>query len=75
MSSPTGFHSDLPLLNQDQAAEVLAVKPRTMEGWRFRGDGPPFIRVGRHVRYRVRDLHAWLDERTVGSTSAADQLS
>lgn len=40
---------------------------RTLEGWRHRGCGPPFIRVSpRAVRYRRRDVERWLAERRVG---------
>jgi hypothetical protein len=74
MTTPT--HPDNPdpiqLLNQTQAAEVLAVNPRTLEGWRFKGGGPRFVRVGRRVRYRMRDLRAWIEERTFESTTEAD---
>ena len=75
MSLTTERPDDLRLLDQAQAAELLQVSPRTLEGWRCRGGGPRFVRVGRRVRYRLQDLRAWLDERTVGPTSAADQLS
>ena len=73
MRSLSGRHHDLPLLNQDQAAEALAVPPRTLERWRSHGGGPPFVRVGRHVRYRFRDLQAWIESRTFKSTSEADR--
>lgn len=63
---------DLVLLSQTQAAEFLTVQPRTLEGWRYRGDGPRFIRVGRYVRYRLRDLRVWLEENTFRSTTEAD---
>ncbi|MFZ5876373.1 MAG: helix-turn-helix transcriptional regulator [Nitrospirota bacterium] len=26
-----------------------------------RGDGPPFVRFGRFVRYRVRDIRDWIE--------------
>jgi hypothetical protein len=29
--------------------------------------GPPFVQVGRAVRYRRRDLIAWIDANTIGS--------
>ncbi|HSL83242.1 MAG TPA: helix-turn-helix domain-containing protein [Thermoanaerobaculia bacterium] len=73
MPSLSGRHDDLPLLNQDQAAEALAVPPRTLERWRYQGGGPPFVRVGRHVRYRLRDLCQWLDDRTFRSTAEAER--
>jgi hypothetical protein len=37
------------------------VPPRTVYNWRTRGLGPRGIRVGRHVRYRLADVDAWLD--------------
>jgi hypothetical protein len=72
MTATAEVRDDLQLLNQRQAAEVLAVNPRTMEGWRCRGDGPPFIRLGRVIRYRLQDLHTWLEDRTFQSTTEAD---
>lgn len=44
-------------------AEYLGVPLATVYAWRQRGDGPPGIRVGRHVRYRRRAVEAWLDQR------------
>ena len=72
MPSSRDFSSDRPLLNQTQAAEFLAVSTRTMEGWRCRGGGPRFVRVGRRVRYRLVDLREWIEQRTFRSTSEAD---
>jgi hypothetical protein len=69
---PSQTRDDLLLLNQVQAARFLTVNPRTMEGWRYKGEGPRFIRVGRAVRYRLRDLHAWLERNTFRSTTEAD---
>jgi predicted DNA-binding transcriptional regulator AlpA len=36
---------------------------------RVTGDGPPFIRLGRLIRYRAGDIRTWLDERVRRSTS------
>lgn len=69
---PSQTRDDLLLLNQVQAAEVLTIQPRTLESWRYRGDGPRFIRVGGSIRYRLRDLHAWLEQNTFRSTTEAD---
>lgn len=60
------------LLTQEEAAQVLAVKPRTLEGWRVTGAGPRFIRISaRCIRYRRPDLDTWLNERIALSTSDA----
>ncbi len=52
-----------------ETAKRIGVTSETLANWRWRGDGPPFCRVGRRVRYRLQDLAAWLDERTRISTS------
>ncbi len=43
-------------------AEVLGIPDRTLLAWRNDRTGPPFVRIGRHVRYRVSDVQAWLEE-------------
>ncbi len=47
------------------AASFLGVKVSCMRGWRFRRQGPPYVRVGRLVRYRVSDLEAFLESNRV----------
>ena len=32
------------------------IAPRTLERWRTEGRGPQFVRIGRHVRYRLTDI-------------------
>lgn len=43
-------------LDTKQAAALLGVSVKGLEGLRARGTGPPFLRVGRHIRYRRADL-------------------
>jgi len=52
-------------LDTREAARFLGVSPQTMEGWRVDEVGPAFIKVGRLVQYRMSDLEAWLESRTV----------
>jgi predicted site-specific integrase-resolvase len=59
----------LKLVDQNQAAELLGISPRTMESWRVTGGGPVYIKVGGRVRYRRRDLEVWIDARRRTSTS------
>jgi predicted DNA-binding transcriptional regulator AlpA len=33
---------------------------KTLYQWRYRGVGPPGLRIGRHIRYRPEDVEAWL---------------
>ena len=61
------------LLTRDQAAEFLGVRPQTLAAWLCRRRyALPVVRVGRLVRYRLSDLEAFLDARTVGTESADD---
>jgi excisionase family DNA binding protein len=52
------------LLTIRELAEYLSVPTGTLYVWRSNGDGPPGIKVGRHVRYRAEDVERWLEERT-----------
>ena len=62
------------LLTNEQAADLLAIKPNTLEGWRCKGKGPPFIKLGNHpsspIRYQRSRLMAWVDANTHNSTSS-----
>lgn len=54
------------VLDQEEAARLLRVRPRTLESWRQRRIGPRFIRYSiRCVRYRPQDLQAWLDSQSI----------
>jgi hypothetical protein len=57
------------LIDEQTLSERLNVKPRTLQGWRLRGEGPPYIKVGRLVRYRPVDIQRYLNEQTRHSTS------
>jgi phage terminase Nu1 subunit (DNA packaging protein) len=49
------------LVTETQLAELLTTPRRTIQGWRSRGGGPPFIRVGRRaVRYDLSAVAVWL---------------
>jgi excisionase family DNA binding protein len=55
----------IELLDENGAAAYLRLKRQTLSAWRCHHQGPPFVRVGRLVRYRKGDLDAWLDKQTV----------
>ncbi len=56
-------------LPETTLAEKLGISRRTLQAWRGKGGGPPFVKVGAAVRYRWRDVEAWLDEQTRANTS------
>ena len=57
------------LLTEQDTAALLKVTVKTLQGWRYRGEGPPFIKAGRCVRYRREDLEAFVAAAVRTSTS------
>jgi excisionase family DNA binding protein len=49
------------LLTVQQLADYLGVPVATLYQWRWRDEGPPGFRVGRHLRYRRSDIEDWVD--------------
>ncbi|MGH7485120.1 MAG: helix-turn-helix transcriptional regulator [bacterium] len=46
-----------------ELADLLGLRPRTLEEHRRLGRGPAYVRLSgrRNVRYRASDVKAWLD--------------
>jgi excisionase family DNA binding protein len=63
------------LLIADEAAERLRVAKQTLARWRVEGQGPPFIRLGSRVLYRVADVDAYIAEHRFHSTAEADRAA
>ena len=67
------FHSKkrAMLIKEPQAAEYLGVSIRTLQAWRKRHEGPPYVRFSRRrqsargVRYLVASLDEWVATRQV----------
>lgn len=58
------------LFNEREAAVFLGYTVRALQNWRLRGGGPTFVKVSeRSVRYRMRDLKTWVEQRLRTSTS------
>lgn len=53
---------DERLLTVAELAQYLGVPVGTLYQWRYRREGPPGFRVGRHVRYRRNDVEMWVRE-------------
>jgi hypothetical protein len=51
------------------AAEILKISPSFLNKARVYGDGPPFVKIGKAVRYRVSGLFSWADAQVRRSTS------
>jgi predicted DNA-binding transcriptional regulator AlpA len=57
------------LLKEREAASALNLSIRTLRNWRVLGRGPPFLKLGRAVRYRRSDIEVWQNEAVRTSTS------
>ncbi len=57
------------LLTQSELAERLGTSERFLEVRRVTGGGPPYVKVGRAVRYRPSAVDAWIEQRERTSTS------
>lgn len=62
------------LLDNEQTAALLGIKPNTLEIWRHKGKGPRFCKLGRAkqapVRYQRAEVAGWLERQSFASTSA-----
>ena len=60
VSSPS-----LSLLDTKEAANYLGVKVGTLNVWRVKGQRRiPYVKIGRRIQYRLRDLEEYVNERT-----------
>jgi len=50
-----------PLISAQELAEYLDVPVATIYAWRYRRQGPPGLRVGKHLRYRSIDVNEWIE--------------
>lgn len=55
------------LLTPAEAADILRVDEGTLAVWRSaKRHGIPFVKVGRCVRYREKDLADWIESQVQG---------
>lgn len=52
------------LMSPEELAEYLAISKRSLLGC-YREWGIPVHRVGRHLRFRVRDVEYWLEQHRI----------
>ena len=56
-------------LHQVDLARRWRLSPRTLERWRWTGEGPRYIKLGGRVVYRLEDVEAFEAEQLRNSTS------
>ena len=61
-----------PLLDISELASYLGVPVSTIYDWRSRGVGPRAYRFGKHLKFAVTDVTAWIEaQRGADPTTAA----
>ena len=48
------------LMNEDQLAEQLHKKKATLQAWRSRGLGPPWLKIVGSILYDRRKVDEWI---------------
>lgn len=61
-------------MNQIQLADRWNISHRTLERWRWRKEGPSFIKIGGRVVYRLEDVEAFETTRTRGPNPPAPEM-
>jgi predicted site-specific integrase-resolvase len=56
-------------LNQTELAARWSISGRTLERWRWTGEGPVFLKIGGRVVYRLEDVLAHEQARQRRSTA------
>ena len=54
--------NDDVIINTSEAAMLIRTPEKSLIKWRSTGEhNIPFIKIGRNVRYRTKDLRDWID--------------
>jgi hypothetical protein len=62
-------------LNQIELSRRWSVSPRTLERWRWIGQGPQYLKIGGRVVYRLDDVEAYEALQLRTPTSVASHAS
>jgi len=55
------------LISEEEAARKLGKAAKTLQIWRWRKVGPPYIKIGAAVRYDPVKIDAWVESQTVSA--------
>jgi excisionase family DNA binding protein len=70
-TQPRGVSGLEPLLSIEDLARYLGVPVTTIYDWRVDGKAPRAIKVGRHLKFAVSDVQAWLAQQREPAPSRA----
>ena len=52
-------------LNEYEVAALIGFAVPSLRNWRCLGKGPPYVKMGRSVRYRLKDVLEWIESHRV----------
>lgn len=53
------------LLKEAEVAAQFQLQPATLRNWRYKGEGPAFIKCGSHIRYSRSSVEDFIRSREV----------
>jgi len=53
------------VLSLEQTSQYLGVSQAALRSWKRQGKGPAFFRAGKLLKFRRRDLDAWMEAQLV----------
>ena len=59
------------LLTEREVARITGMSVATVRRWRLFRQGPTYIKIGAAVRYKPKDISAWLESRPSGGQAEA----
>lgn len=63
---------DVVLLDQKEVARILKKSEAWLERSRWDGKGPPYRKIGRHVRYPKDALLEWIASHSLQTSTSQD---
>ncbi len=63
-----------PLIGVEELAEYLGVPVQTIYDWRMSGKAPRALKIGKHLRFALCDVQAWLTERYEGKCESDGEV-
>ena len=61
--------NEMALLSEKEVQEIYKLNARTLQRDRVLGRGIPYVKIGRRVRYKRRDIEKYIKRHTVGDYS------
>jgi predicted DNA-binding transcriptional regulator AlpA len=52
------------LYTPEEFAQITGIPTETLKHWRKNNDGPPYVKMGRHVRYPHKAIVQFIDANT-----------